>query len=234
MGEDIFDRQIERVYTLGVSWCRVTYPPVHTAFLLILCMTVFFTDSNVYVRTPVDPGDSFYIYYASGVSHHNLLHLLSNVTSLVAFGLLLEVIHGTFASVMVFWISATTGALADAYLNKDTLYTGASPGVYGFIGAYFSHLLLNWNEAPLRYLWLFLLLMFAVENVIFYNIDEEFRNTIAHISHLFGFLQGVCIGLITIRNMKVAVWELWLQFIATLGSTGLILYPTIGEMFKPR
>tara|TARA_B100002051_G_C16645627_1_gene591038 strand:+ start:457 stop:984 length:528 start_codon:yes stop_codon:yes gene_type:complete len=171
----------------------------------------------------------WYNYFGTAVSHFSSSHLLSNLSGIVLFGTLLEIVHGTVASVYIYWISAVSGVLAEAQWNhsQNVVYTGASPGVYGFVGAYLSHILLNWAEAPLRFLWIFFLCIQAIEIALLYLYDEEYRKITAHLSHLAGFLQGILVGLITLRNIRVLRWEIWMQNIATLMSATLIIVPTM-------
>lgn len=215
-------------YNLGKIWCSKRTPPFHTVFLFVICIIVYETDNNVAMHLPPKRDQEFYDYFGTAVSHVNRRHLLSNITALILFGTLVEIIHGTLSSIFIFWISAGTGVLAEMLLcDCYSSYMGASPGCYGLIGAYLSHILLNWNEAPLRLVWLIFLIFQSIEIAIIYSVDESYRNNTAHFSHLFGFLQGVFVGLVVLRNIKIWRWEVILQVFAFFASASLILIPSI-------
>lgn len=215
-------------YELIKIWCKPKHPPIHTSIIFILCLVVYETNNTVTIHIPPDKHEPFYNYFATAVSHFSASHLLSNLSGIILFGTLLEIIHGTSASFFVYWIASGSGVLAEVAWNTDTVvYAGASPGVYGLIGAYLSHILLNWSEAPLRYVWAVFLLIQSIEVGILYLYDEEYRIGIAHFSHLNGFLQGVFVGLLTLRNIRVLYWEVWLQGIAVVASATCIIVPTL-------
>jgi membrane associated rhomboid family serine protease len=210
------------------TWCKPKHPPLHTAFVFVLCLVVYETKNNVFLRIPVVRDEKFYNYFATAVSHASVSHLLSNVTGLLMFGTLLEIVHGTLANFFIFWISAGTGVLGEAWLNDgNVLYSGASPGLYGLIGGFAAHVLLNWNEAPLKLLWLSFIVFQSIEVALFYVYDEEYRNGVAHASHFFGFGQGICVGLLTLRNLKEYRFEIVLQGIAIAFSVAIIVTPAI-------
>ncbi|MAJ96998.1 MAG: hypothetical protein CMI56_00070 [Parcubacteria group bacterium] len=219
---------MDRFHRLINIWCAPKHPPIHTCFIFILCIVVFETDSNVHLSIPLDPEEQFYNYFGTAVSHFSTSHLGANLSGIILFGTLLEIVHGTAASIFVYWISAVSGVLAEAKWNTGNVrYTGASSGVYGFVGAYLSHILLNWTEAPLRCLWVGFLLLQGIEVGVLLLYDEEYKQTIAHFSHLIGFVQGICVGLITLRNLRVLRCEIWLQCIGVVVSATIIIVSII-------
>jgi len=148
--------------------------------------------------------------------------------SIIVFGTLLEIIHGNFAAFAIFWYSCISGALWHAALYGSlSCYRGASSGVYGLIGAYFAHVIINWKEAPLRFVWIILVIFEAVNIVLLYNNCEIYKNNVAHWSHTFGFIQGTLLSLIVLKNMVVHNWEIILQIISFFASLAIILANTI-------
>lgn len=213
---------------LAKMWCSRRYPPFHSAFLFLTCMLVYETNNNIILHIPVRRDQPFYEYFGTSLSHFSRTHLVSNMIGIFLFGILLEIVHGTWANFSIFWISAGSGVLAEAAWNShSSRYTGASPGVYGLLGAYLSHIILNFNEAPLRFVWFAFLVIHSIEVGITYTADEEYRENVAHYSHLFGFLQGICVGLITLRNVNVLRFEVLLQIIAFFVSILLIGLPSV-------
>ena len=219
---------LNKRFQLCNIWCSKRYPPFHTAFLFVMCVVIYETDSGISLSIPPTKSQDWWYYFGTALSHFSRNHLLSNISGIILFGTLLEIVHGTFASIFIYWIASGTGSLAEAQWNTGrVIYTGASPGVFAFSGAYLAHVILNWNEAPLRLLWLLFLILQTIEVVVLYANDESYRNGIAHYSHLFGFIQGVLVGLITLRNIKIIWWENYLQFAAFFASATLILVPSI-------
>lgn len=208
-------------------WCAKRYPPIHTLLIATLCSYVQMTDSHVSLRTPPTRDEPWWTYFGSNVSHWGNAHFFSNIISIIIFGAFIEIIHGNFAAFSIFWFSCISGSTWHVALEREsTLYRGASPGVYGLIGAYLAHIIINWREAPLRLLWLILVVFEAINVTLLYNSSEYYRERVAHWSHAFGFIQGMLISLIVLRNMVVHKWEIVLQIIAFFSSASLIVLNT--------
>jgi membrane associated rhomboid family serine protease len=205
-------------------WCSKKSSPFHTLFITILCFYVQLSDSHVSVRTPPRKEDPWWYYMASGVSHFGNTHFFSNVMSIIGFGTLLEVIHGNFAAFTIFWYSCISGVMWHVALyGGDSCYRGASPGAYGLIGAYLAHIIINWKEAPLRFVWLTLVILEGINISFLYNTSETYRNKVAHWSHSFGFIQGTLLGLIVLKNMVVHNWEILIQIISFFTSLTIVV-----------
>lgn len=218
------DAFLKRTKYYTKEWCRPKHPPIHTLFVTIMCSLVYFTDRNISLETPPLKTDPWWVYPASSVSHWTNIHFASNMLSIIAFGTLLEIVHGSFASFMIFWYSCLNGTLWHVALElENTLYRGASPGVYGLIGSYLAHVIINWKEAPYKCFWITLLILEAINITILYNTSDVYRTIVAHWSHAFGFIQGTLLSLIVLKNMVVNKWELWIQFVACVSSAGLIM-----------
>ena len=209
-------------------WCRKKTAPFHTLFLTILCFYVQLSDTHVSLNTPPRKEDPWWHYMASCVSHFGNDHFFSNIFGIIAIGTLLEIIHGNFASFSIFWYSCISGSTWHAALySGHSCYRGASPGVYGLIGAYLAHIIINWKEAPLKTVWIVFIILEVVNVVFLYNTSERYRNNVAHWSHSFGFIQGTLLSLIVLKNMVVHKWEIIIQIISFIVSMFIILTNTI-------
>ena len=210
------------------KWCQHMFPPIHTLFITILCSSVYFSDNNQILYLPPSKDESWWVYPATLVSHSSNTHFVSNIIPFIFFSSFLEIFHGNFTAFIVFWYSGLNGVLWEvAFFNSTVLtrYTGTSPSLYGIISAYLSHIILNWKEAPLKYIWILVLLVEVCVIVVSAVYDENYRQTVAHFSHIFGFVQGFLISLNTIRNVIVKKWETRLQIVSFLISIALSIYP---------
>lgn len=206
------------------EWCRPKHPPINTLFIVMLCSIVYIGDMNVSLITPPSKSEPWWTYPASSVSHWSNEHFLTNMLSIIGFGSLLEIVHGSFASFTIFWYSCLSGALWHVALqNGNTSYRGASAGFYGFIGSYLAHIIINWKEAPFKCIWIILLILESITVTYFYINSDRYRLTVAHWAHAFGFIQGTLLSIIVLRNMIVKRWELCAQVVSFFISSALII-----------
>jgi len=208
-------------------WCTKFTPPINTLLIVLVCFYVYFSNNNVSLGIPLLNSEHWVTYFMCSVSHFTNSHFFGNISSIIIFGTLLEIIHGSFASFIIFWYSATSGVLWFAAIeNRVSLYRGASPGVYGIMGAYLAHTIINWKEAPFRFFWFFLLIFEVANILVVYYYSYEYRTSVAHSSHVFGFIQGVLIGIIVLKNVVVRKWEIILQIFSGILSFTLIILAT--------
>ena len=210
------------------KWCQYMFPPIHTLFITILCSYVYFSDNNQFLFLPPTKYESWWVYPATLVSHFSNTHFISNIIPYIFFSSLLEIVHGSFTAFIVFWYSGLNGVLWEvSFFNSKNLtrYTGSSPSLYGIISSYLAHIVLNWNEAPLKYVWIIVLIVEVCVVVVSSIYDENYRQTVAHSSHIFGFVQGFLISLNTIRNLVLKKWEIRLQIVSFLISIILSICP---------
>ena len=220
-------KSYERTSFYSKIWCAKKKSPIHTLFITILCFYVQLTDSHISLKTPPSREEPWWHYMACGVSHFGNIHFFSNIMSIIVFGSFLEIIHGNFAAFTIFWYSCISGSTWHAALyDGPSNYRGASPGVYGLIGAYLAHTIINWKEAPFRILWIILLGLEGVNILLLYSNDDYYRENVAHWSHAFGFIQGTLLGLLVLKNLVVHKWELYLQILAFFSSFIIVLLNT--------
>lgn len=70
--------------------------------------------------------------------HGGLLHLLFNMLSLWIFGRALEQVYGAWRFLVTWVVSVLGGSLAVVILSPEVSVVGASGGVFGLLGAYFT------------------------------------------------------------------------------------------------
>jgi len=193
-------------------WSKYFFP-LHSLCLTIICIIFFYgigddTKDRLVLRIPV-PNDVYivepYNFITCQLLHINQAHLWNNLALIVSLGSIFEFIHGPIPSFIVFWIGGLTGTMLEAgwWSGPPTRLLGASSGAYALTSGYLAHLSMNWTETPFRLLWLISFLACTVLTILFYFFAEEGPNAIAHIAHLGGFVQGIFVAIVSVRNVRV-------------------------------
>ena len=125
--------------------------------------------------------------------HGDVLHLFSNMVSLLIFGSYIELSFSKYKFVLIYFISGFLGSLFTLFfLPLNTISLGASGAIFGLIGAALSILIIERNN-PLIILGLI---------YVFYFVIMSFSSGINYIAHIFGLLGGFVIGYILRRNKR--------------------------------
>ena len=188
--------------------------PLHSVLLVTACVVLFYVDENharhLALRLPISVDVSTATLLSCVLVHVDAMHLWNNIVLIALFGTLFEVVHGVVAHAVVFWMGAFAGVIFEAGFNDDFRgrLLGASGGAFALLGAYGGHLIINWKEtrnARLFALSLFVYVLFHVMHAL--TREEDERVTIADWSHGSGFAQGLLVGCVVVRNMRVLWWE---------------------------
>ena len=117
--------------------------------------------------------------------HGDVLHLFSNMFSLLIFGSYIELSFSKVKFVLIYFISGFLGSLFTVFfLPLNTISLGASGAIFGLIGAVLSMFIFERNN-PL----IILGLIYA-----FYFVITSFRPGVNYFAHIFGLLGGFIIG----------------------------------------
>lgn len=149
------------------------------------------------------------------MAHVDVAHLANNLVAQLLLGAFVETLHGHWRFLLVYLVSGVGGALL--YRARWCLYyaptpvrlLGASGAVYGLMGAFGSHLLLNWAEVPTRWVWLAVACAVLCADLVIYAYDPLPR--VAYSAHVGGALYGLGIGLVVLRNVRPLRHEAALQ-----------------------
>lgn len=221
---------------LWIDQCE--FIPIHSLILIINMIVAFYEPwdmDSLAVRTPLSENDQpFYVFYTVALTHASSIHLWNNLSVLLTLGMFAEIVHGSFAHFVIFWGSSVTGILSESFMqyNKYYIIRGASGGAYGLIGSFIAHIVINWKEAPLRYIWILCVSLVITINIYSYVTDASFRESIAHWGHLMGALQGVSLGIFVLRNPRVLAWERKLEYVAYFMASVLLLWPFLFVLFQ--
>jgi len=134
--------------------------------------------------------------FTSMFLHVDILHLFSNMVSLLIFGAYVELNYSKEEFIFIYLLSGLTGSFCSMMLLPlFTISLGASGAIFGLIGAAFS-ILIAQRDTPLIVLGLV---------YVSYFIFSSFAPEINYFAHIFGLLTGLLIGYLFKRQKKVAV-----------------------------
>jgi membrane associated rhomboid family serine protease len=227
---------------MGVDRCAVCmtewpyHLPVHVVTISAFQIGLFYTIDTVtsfgtYVPITLEEG---WRVLTCALAHADATHLWNNMIVQLTAGSIFEMLHGSIACAIVYWLSSIFGVAFQLALwpaDERTVLVGASAAGYGVLAAYAAHLAMNWTETPLRVVWFVSVVFIAAAEVITYLTNPESR--VAHGAHAGGALYGFCVGLMMVRNVRIIPCERWVWWLALAAATaGLVILTvvTIGRM----
>ena len=160
------------------------------------------------------------------LAHSDTPHLVSNMALQLCIGFLVEGVHGHVRTLAVYVASGVGGAYVFRAVwcvsqAPPTVLVGASGAIYGLLGAFCSHLLLNWAEVIMRWLWLAAASLVLISDVLMYVLFPQPR--VAYSAHAGGALFGLCWGVLLLRNIRVLRHERALYAIACVAIVAMTL-----------
>ncbi len=133
-----------------------------------------------------------------GFVHLDTLHLVLNLGLLIAFGAVVERIHGKFIYCLIFVTAIIAGALIQTLASggRELVMIGASGGVYGLIGAAIP--IIFWSRGGFRWRgglgFVVVLMMINVIIGPLSSVFDLFGARIAWEAHIGGFVIGLIFG----------------------------------------
>ena len=128
--------------------------------------------------------------------HNDLLHIFSNMVSLLIFGTYVELNFPKYQFIVIYFVSGLIGSVFSMlFLPLNTISLGASGAIFGLIGAAFSILIIQ-RDTPL----IFLGLMYVA-----YFIFSSFSPGINYFAHISGLLGGLLLGYLFKKDKKSLV-----------------------------
>uniref|UniRef100_A0A0M3IL34 Rhomboid protease n=1 Tax=Ascaris lumbricoides TaxID=6252 RepID=A0A0M3IL34_ASCLU len=168
--------------------------------------------------------------------HIGFYHLIFNVLTQILLGVPLELVHKQWRIALVYLSGVLAGSLLVAVVDPRTYLAGASGGVYALLAAHIAELLLNWSEmefALLRTIVLAILISSDAAVAVYQRYYAGMINKISYVSHIGGFVAGVLMGIIVLRNFRKKRWERVTWWTAIVILT-LLLAATIVLNIAPR
>ena len=160
-------------------------------------------------------------------AHSDAAHLSSNVVSQVALGAFVECMHGHARFLVIYVGTGVGGALTYRgswcafYAPRNVYLVGASGAVYGLLGAYTAHILINWSQLRLRALWVGAVLLTLILDVAAYVYSPQ--PGVAYAAHVGGAAYGVCLGVLVLRNARIIACERALSALAGLALGSMVV-----------
>ncbi|XP_055898545.1 rhomboid-related protein 2-like isoform X2 [Biomphalaria glabrata] len=164
--------------------------------------------------------------------HQGYLHIISNIGFQLLFGTTLEIVHKWWRVGLVYLLGVIAGGLAHSISDHNVSLVGASGGVYAILGAHVAAIVINWKEmnykcldpnemqdnvcfgigrillsAPVRLAIILLLVVPDLSVAIYRRVTEPAANKIGVTAHLGGFLAGVMLGIVILKNVNTLTWE---------------------------
>lgn len=167
--------------------------------------------------------------------HIGIYHIIFNVLTQLVLGIPLEMVH-SWRIIFVYLMGVIAGSLAVSVTDPKVYLAGASGGVYALIAAHVANLVVNWDEmefAVFRLIFL-LVLIGADVGVALYNYYSGIeKNKVSYVAHFGGFIAGLLMGIVVLRNFKKKTWERVVWWIALVGFIVLVVFCIIWNIAAP-
>ncbi|XP_017473708.1 PREDICTED: protein rhomboid-like [Rhagoletis zephyria] len=145
--------------------------------------------------------------------HANWFHLSFNVVVQLAYGLPLEVVHGSTRVAIIYLAGVFAGSLGTSVVDSQVYLVGASGGVYALLAAHLANILLNFAQMRYGMLQLARLIVlvscdlcYAVytkyhySSKVAYSEAKTLLPSVSYVAHLTGALAGFTMGLLVLKN----------------------------------
>ncbi|KAI6184925.1 Rhomboid-like protein [Aphelenchoides bicaudatus] len=142
--------------------------------------------------------------------HVGYSHLIGNIIVQLILGLPLELVHKLWRVSLLYFLGVITGCVLMVVFNQNTYLGGSSAGAYALLSAHVSNLVLNWDEVEVNYIQAAALGIFICSDVglaLYQTYGSDELNSVSYVSHLGGFIAGLLLGIVLLRNLKWKNWE---------------------------
>jgi len=146
-------------------------------------------------------------------NHAGISHLIGNLVFQLIIGTLLEIVHGSWRVMLIYFIGVLAGSLTASVFEPSKMLVGASGGDYALVFAFLANLIINWDSMgggkPWKWVRLGFLVMFIGGDLgagIYRAIKSHGTNTSIG-AHLGGAIVGLTLGLAILHNFQVKKWE---------------------------
>lgn len=190
--------------------------------------------------------------------HQGYMHLVGNMIFQIMFGLSLEMVHKFWRVSLVYVLGAIAGCLLHSVTDMQVALVGASGGVYAILGAHIAAIITNWKEmnyrcmdplelednmcggfsrlllsAPIRLAIILLLVVPDTAIAIYRRVTEPEEFKVGVSAHMGGFVAGIFMGVLILRNIKSHQWERTLGWSMLAMYLAFVAFCTLFNVFYP-
>ncbi|KAG7153380.1 Rhomboid-related protein 1-like [Homarus americanus] len=175
--------------------------------------------------------------------HAGYVHLLSNVIVTLFVGVPLEMVHRWWRLLILYVAGVLAGSLAASMFDPKSYLVGASGGCYALIAAHLANIIINWGEMPFNWVRLLALVTLTTTDVGVFAYMTLTKSTtrVSYVAHLAGFVAGLLVGMVTLRNLREHRWEIILKWIGltvflcliTAAIVIQIVFPDLVGLYSP-
>ncbi|CAN8245338.1 unnamed protein product [Cochlearia groenlandica] len=133
--------------------------------------------------------------------HAGIIHLLTNMLSLIFIGIHLEQQFGFVRVGLIYLISGLGGSVLSSLFLQESISVGASGALFGLLGAMLSELLTNWTIYANKAAALVTLIF-----IVAINLGLGMLPRVDNFAHIGGFLTGFCLGFVLLVRPQYG-WE---------------------------
>ncbi|CAH8295776.1 unnamed protein product [Eruca vesicaria subsp. sativa] len=127
--------------------------------------------------------------------HAGVIHLVTNMISLVFIGIRLEQQFGFVRIGVIYLVSGVGGSVVSSLFIRNGVSVGASGCLFGLLGSMVSEILTNWTIYSNKIAALLTLLFVIVINLVFGILPH-----VDNMAHLGGFLVGFLLGFVLLAR----------------------------------
>uniref|UniRef100_A0A7E4ZVW9 Rhomboid domain-containing protein n=1 Tax=Panagrellus redivivus TaxID=6233 RepID=A0A7E4ZVW9_PANRE len=217
------DRKLKvRDYLAAYSCC----PPAIFLFIISIIQVVIFAlygPSDEILNAFEFHGPwrhQIYRYFSYVFVHADLTHLTGNIL-MQLFCVPCEVVDH-WRVWIIYVVGAVFGSSSYYILYPNGQLVGASAAVFSLLAINIAELIMNWSQMPLRHLRLvfygsyILIHISEVSMRLIYASDDSMAIIAPEVAHFAGFLGGILLGLIMVKNLKVEQHEIVIRTVCII------------------
>ncbi|KAI6211460.1 hypothetical protein M3Y96_00436500 [Aphelenchoides besseyi] len=164
---------------------------------------------SLFILNPERRTEQFWRYFTYMFIHIGYSHLIGNCFMQMLLGLPLEMVHKFWRIGTLYVCGVISGALLMSAADSNTYLGGASGGVYTLISAHISNVIINWSEIEFNWAHALVIGIFVTFDVGVAVYARYFNgpDKVSHTAHIGGFVAGLLLGIVLLRNLRLKKWE---------------------------
>ncbi|KAL3120654.1 hypothetical protein niasHT_007946 [Heterodera trifolii] len=149
-------------------------------------------------------------YFTYMFVHVGFVHLLTNLVVQILLGIPLELVHKYGRVGFLYLAGVMSGALLFFVTDREVYLAGASGGVYTLLSAHIANVIINWSEMQFNWVRASILSTLVTADVViavYQRYFSDMSNRVSYVSHIGGFVTGLLLGIVLLRNFRKLEWE---------------------------